>query len=270
MLSELLSSRHSAQTYSIIRNDRCLCERSHCRALDPLPDTASSIADLVDENRLLRTRIEQLEALLAVDQSAGRSPISTSSANDKASTPQPPEDIVAIFEGLHLGHPVNTQPRSLHISTDVSVQHVLSLLPIRQSSLKIVRFSLAALGWVHCALNGPRFLAEHDAFWNSLGSNDQRAMDNHGWMAVYFSVLAVSLASSSYSNCPKILDDRAPLSIFSRSVYLLMLIVQGRSVLSGRQSCRRHPLHPRRLLWSAESCNGALCQWTEGHLPCLV
>ena len=160
--------------------------------MDPLPDTSSTVPDLVNENIRLRARIEQLEALVASDKANIPSPISTSGVNDTPSNPQPPEDIVTTFEGLHLGDPVKDWPENSQNRSKDAPQRILSLLPIRQSSLKIVRFSLATLGWVHCALNGFRFFAEHDAFWNALESNDKNAFDNHGWMSVYFSVLAVS------------------------------------------------------------------------------
>jgi hypothetical protein len=185
------------QICSITCNDRDSLEGLYYSALDPLPNTSSTVPDLVNENALLRARIDQLEALVAISKDEGHSPISTSRANDTPFGPRPPEDIVTAFEGLHLGDPVKEWSKYSTLQPEGLTRHVLSLLPIRQSSVKIVRFSLAALGWVHCALNGPRFLAEHDAFWNRLEVNDRNALENHGWMAVYFGVLAVSYLKKS-------------------------------------------------------------------------
>jgi len=138
------------------------------------------------ENLALRSRVEQLEALLAT------SHLPLSSPNNRP--PEPPEDIFTTFERLHLGGSEENTIQGTVLEPTIYDDQILSLLPIRESSLKIVHFSLGALGWVHCALDVPRFMTEHDAFWNGLEVNDRKALQNHGWMAVYLSVLAVSLA----------------------------------------------------------------------------
>jgi hypothetical protein len=154
--------------------------------VDPIPDASASSPDqLVNENLNLRARIEQLEALLTASEVTFRE----TSVNDVH--PEPPEDIVTTFEGLHLGSLEDSIPQDL--PDPAFSYNILSLLPIRESSLKIVHLSLGTLGWIHCALNAPKFLAEHGAFWNSLELNNRTVLENHGWMAVYLSVLAVSL-----------------------------------------------------------------------------
>jgi hypothetical protein len=136
----------------------------------------------------LRARIEQLEALLT----ASHVPFPDRGEDDIQA--EPPEDIVTTFEGLHLGG--GPEENSFHdqLTDPDFFDNMLSLLPIRESSLKIVHFSLGTLGWVHCALNVPKFLAEHDAFWISLELNGKNGLENHAWMAVYLSVLAVSVS----------------------------------------------------------------------------
>lgn len=156
------------------------------RAVDPIPDASVSPPEqLVTENLNLRARIEQLEGLLT----ASHVPFPEKSEND--AHPETPEEIVSTFQGLHLGGPEDSTSQETLMDPMCS-ENILSLLPIRQSSLRIVHFSLGTLGWVHCALNAPKFLAEHEAFWNSLELDDRKGLENHGWMAVYLSVLAVS------------------------------------------------------------------------------
>jgi hypothetical protein len=159
------------------------------RAVDPIPGAnASSPDQLVDENLNLRARIEQLETLLT----ASHVPFLETSVNDIH--PELPEDIVTTFEGLHLGGPEDSISQD---SPDLMFSYnILSLLPVRESSLKIVHFSLGTLGWVHGALNAPKFLTEHEEFWNSLELNNRNVLENHGWMAVYLSILAVSLPTT--------------------------------------------------------------------------
>jgi hypothetical protein len=164
----------------------------HCySAVDPVPDLDSIRQDqLLDENLGLRAHIKHLETLLT-EKEPSISTISSRTSKTFQSS-QPPEDIVTTFEGLHLGVQADETPQGSNINSVISHGDIISLLPIRESSLKLVRFSLGTLGWVHCALNAPRFLAEHDAFWSSLELNDIKVLDNHGWMSVYLSVLAVS------------------------------------------------------------------------------
>ena len=134
----------------------------------------------------LRARIEQLESLLT----ASNVQFPENILNDEVQA-EPPEDIVTTFEGLHLGGGPEDSTQETP-GDPVFSDNILYLLPIRESSLKIVQFSLGTLGWVHCALNAPKFLAEHDLFWNGLESNHRKGLENHGWITVYLSVLAVS------------------------------------------------------------------------------
>jgi hypothetical protein len=85
--------------------------------------------------------------------------------------------------------PVNQSP-----SWDTQVKLIL---PTRRWSDTIVEFSLTQLGWVHCALDEAVFMNEHNLFWKSLIDSEKDALSNHGWIAVYLSVLAVSMEISS-------------------------------------------------------------------------
>lgn len=48
------------------------------------------------------------------------------------------------------------------------------------------------LGWIHCALNAPGFIKQHEIFWDALSPHDLHVLDDHSWIALYLSVLCVS------------------------------------------------------------------------------
>lgn len=162
-------------------------------AVDPDVSTDSSAGyeSLLRENEALRTRNKQVEALLS---SAG---IVNSRQDSHHILPthdiQVSVEINSTFDGLHLG----ACPASDScIQSQLSYSHhehadLFHLLPIRSSSDRLVRLSLGMLGWVHCALSVPKFLREHDNFWNSLISKDQGYLFDHSWMGIYLSVIAV-------------------------------------------------------------------------------
>lgn len=69
------------------------------------------------------------------------------------------------------------------------------------------RNEIIEIGWVHCALNAPLFVDQHEAFWNSLNSKNVEVLQDHSWMALYLSVLSVScnrLVLSSITNLEKV------------------------------------------------------------------
>jgi hypothetical protein len=176
-----------SRAYQVLTTSLLSCSS----ALDPVPALSSSDQEqLLSENISLRARVEQLETLLNHDR--GSRPSIPDLSPAVVDPPEPPEDIVTTFEGLHLGGPGNDLPQGPSRPAAPSNENILSLFPIRESSLKIVEFSLSTLGWVHCSLNAPRFLTDHNTFWDSLEANDRTVLYNHGWLAVYLSVLAVS------------------------------------------------------------------------------
>lgn len=148
---------------------------------------------LRNENAGLHARIQHLEALL---QQGEARPLEFSESTISPINPegenQPPADIVSAFDDLHMTGPSETRPQRPTVASESRKEELLSLLPIRKSSEKIIRFSLGALGWVHCALNAPLFIDQHEAFWNSLNSKNVEALQDHSWMALYLSVLSVS------------------------------------------------------------------------------
>lgn len=151
-----------------------------------------STSNLMLENRSLRNRIRQLESalsrpeLLKVDMGIAR-PASASSHNFQSS-----EGILSNFQMQAFG--LSAEPTREHNGhTRRWDDSVKLILPTRRWSETITQFSLLHLGWVHCALDATTFSKEHDAFWNSLIEEEQDSLTKHGWIAVYLSVLAVSL-----------------------------------------------------------------------------
>ncbi|KAL4810487.1 hypothetical protein BDV18DRAFT_156847 [Aspergillus unguis] len=69
------------------------------------------------------------------------------------------------------------------------VQHI----PDGVTSSYIVRFSLETLGWIHCAVRADQVMQEHAVFVECLANGDMTVLENHGWMAIYFSLLTVGL-----------------------------------------------------------------------------
>lgn len=68
----------------------------------------------------------------------------------------------------------------------------LRSVPDKQTSTRIVEYSLKMMGWVHCALRVDHFLLEHEVFHNALASGTIDVLQDSKWMSVYFSILAVS------------------------------------------------------------------------------
>jgi hypothetical protein len=144
---------------------------------------------LLRENASLRTRIKQLELALAVPElrklDTGISQ-PTSAAPELQSSQKIMNDFQTQAFGLFLDSPGHVEHRAWNNSAKV-------ILPTRQWSEVIVAFSLVQLGWVHCAVDEASFMEEHDAFWEKLVEYEKECLENHSWMAVYLSILAVSL-----------------------------------------------------------------------------
>jgi len=69
------------------------------------------------------------------------------------------------------------------------------MLPSRECSSAIIQYSAIWISWVHYALDHSQFEKEHDAFWDALESG--LTMQNHkpSWLAIYFSVISVSICN---------------------------------------------------------------------------
>jgi hypothetical protein len=101
------------------------------------------------------------------------------------------ERIGAILDDWNLGV-VNRKPAGSTFSRyfDRSFD-IFHLLPNCATSTYIVKFTLENLGWIHCAVSADQFMKEHDMFQNCLATGDLTVLENHGWMAIYFSLLTV-------------------------------------------------------------------------------
>ncbi|KAH8891227.1 hypothetical protein GQ53DRAFT_841622 [Thozetella sp. PMI_491] len=148
-------------------------------------------AELQRENATLRERVARLEAILQRRaRRPGRSQISPSSL-DQADF----EVFSTILEQWNLGAPEQhsspKEPISAAVPEDLS--STLGLLPPWPDGRLLVQFSLQTLGWIHCALDATSFIRESEAFEASLESGQWEVLQNHAWLAVYLSVLAVGL-----------------------------------------------------------------------------
>lgn len=102
------------------------------------------------------------------------------------------ENILSTFQGLQVESPSKFPSQSSRQCDSTRIEYLFSILPTRASSDSIVRFSLEKLGWVHCALNAPVFLAQHENFWRGLQAKNSQVLEDHGWTALYLSVISVS------------------------------------------------------------------------------
>lgn len=168
------------------------------RAVDEERDGNPLDSTLMRENISLKIRIRQLELALSRPELVKLetelpSATTTQQQQDSHSSESILSDFQAHVFGLSIDSsaqgPVNHNP-----SWDSQVKLIL---PTRRWSDTIVEFSLTQLGWVHCALDEAAFIKEHNLFWKSLIESEKDALSNHGWIAVYLSVLAVSLEISS-------------------------------------------------------------------------
>lgn len=148
-------------------------------------------SNLIRENTSLRIRIKQLELALARPELSRLERCVSEPAPAFPESLQSPKKIMSDFQTQTFGlfaEPASGSAQSTR-SLDSSVK---LMLPTREWSKIIVDFSLMQLGWVHCAVDEATFMKEHDAFWQSLVEEKQEFLTNHGWIAVYLSILAVS------------------------------------------------------------------------------
>lgn len=104
------------------------------------------------------------------------------------------ETLQSAFEDINLGIRAHSgTPNESFLSPRPQLSQQMWLLPSQNTSLKIVRFALNELGWIHCALRASVFWQEHETFWTSLQVYNFDALTQHSWMATYFAVLAVSV-----------------------------------------------------------------------------
>ncbi|KAK4942028.1 hypothetical protein LTR10_018209 [Elasticomyces elasticus] len=163
-----------------------------------LPDEDDN-ASLARENSKLRERVTELELALLMT-SQGRAGLTSADAGIdkptvlKSSRTALYDEVGTVLDDWDLG--VTKNPQWQNVASGKDAEYFLELfrcLPSTRSSTLIVQFSLEKLGWIHCALRVDQFLAEHEAFQNDLEFGTLQVLENHGWMAIYFSVLTVGL-----------------------------------------------------------------------------
>lgn len=163
-------------------------------------------ASLARENSKLRERVTELELVLLMS-SQGRAGLPSTDANiGKAAALKSGhiatyDEVGAVLDDWDIGVSKNQQWQNGSSGRDA--EYFLELfrsLPSRRNSTSIVQFSLQILGWIHCGLRADQFLAEHEAFQNALEIGTHQILENHGWMAIYFSVLTVRNPFFSITN----------------------------------------------------------------------
>lgn len=140
----------------------------------------------------LQRRIAMLEARL-------RDSSSTRQSNDAGTNP---EGLLVMLENISLGQPASTTTFDRIVTPLYQTGRpvFLMLIPDRDSSHLIVDFALKNLTWLHCAVRTHVFQQEHFRFWESIEAGSENAFEpDHGWLSVYFSLLAVSLSGRFYT-----------------------------------------------------------------------
>lgn len=124
----------------------------------------------------------------------------TSQSNDAES--ENPEGLLVMLESLSHGQPPS--PTSLSGRSTITPLYqpgkpvFLMLIPEKHSSHQIIDFALANLTWIHCAVRAPQFQLEHLLFWEKVETGNGNGFQNdHGWLSMYFSLLAVITCCSS-------------------------------------------------------------------------
>lgn len=155
-----------------------------------LTNADSSVHDEQDKVALQR-RIAMLEARL-------RDSSSTRQSNDAGTNP---EGLLVMLENISLGQPASTTTFDRIVTPLYQIGRpvFLMLIPDRDSSHRIVDFALENLTWLHCAVRTHVFQQEHFRFWESIEAGSESSFESdHGWLSVYFSLLAVSSSGYSY------------------------------------------------------------------------
>jgi hypothetical protein len=169
---------------------------------------------LARQNSRLQERVAELELALMMSlrgRAGARRPLPTSdvSVSQDRRTPNgghqvtPFEEVGAILDEWNFGLFKHEELGGLGNRSSEKDLHflveTLRSVPEKTTSTRIVEFSLQMLGWIHCALRADRFLVEHEAFQNALLDGTLEVLQDHKWMAIYFSVLAVRPADKYYN-----------------------------------------------------------------------
>jgi hypothetical protein len=191
-------------------------------------------SNLIRENASLRIRIKQLELALARPELSRLERCVSEPAPAFPESPQIPKKIMSDFQTQTFG--LFAEPASGPAQSNRSLDSSVKLmLPTRQWSKIIVDFSLVQLGWVHCAVDEGTFMKEHDEFWQSLVEDKQECLTNHGWIAVYLSILAVSSQNKGLHATCKLMCHRSERTSFMRQKYTISSYSMKASLVSSLQ-----------------------------------
>lgn len=181
---------------------------------DRTPDTDDNIVDqLLKERSALQAQIAELETALALSKPCAHSHVGEPESQPPAATPGASvEDIVPALEQFDLG--VSRDSDTTVISEkgiadqlyEPATDPLFLLLPSRETSEQLVTYSLQTLGWIHCAVNAPAFLKEHEEFWNRIHTGVGIDSGQRAWLAVYFAILSSALLYLDAEELPDIPD----------------------------------------------------------------
>ncbi|KAM0415971.1 hypothetical protein ACHAPT_013070 [Fusarium lateritium] len=161
------------------------------------PTRDDTNVSLAQQNSRLYERIAELELALAMSLQ-GRAGLASGQNIPSAVVPTrqaiPLEEVGAVLDDWNIGSVQHGKSYTSTTCNDMqNFLEVQQIMPDKATSTHIVKFSLRVLGWIHCALRVDEFLAQHEAFQNSLQADSLQVFHGHGWMATYFSILTVGL-----------------------------------------------------------------------------
>ncbi|KAJ5088268.1 hypothetical protein N7456_011884 [Penicillium angulare] len=154
-------------------------------------ETNSDSSSILRENQSLKIRIKQLELALSHPELVKLEQPEIASPPAPKSPPKSSDNIMSDFQTQAFG--LSMEPISKSNSTQRWDHSIKLILPCRRWSESIIDFSLIQLGWVHYAVDENAFRKEHDTFWDNLIESDRESPTDHGWIAVYLSLLAVGV-----------------------------------------------------------------------------
>ncbi|KAL2857315.1 hypothetical protein BJY01DRAFT_242387 [Aspergillus pseudoustus] len=164
--------------------------RGKLAVASPIEEDSSDIAR---ENSKLRDRVSELELafMLSLSHSTETPPSQCSRTFEDHAVH---ERMGAILADWNLGMVSHRPSSSEHLShNSITPLNFVQRLPNQSASTYILRYSLETLGWVHCAVRADQFMEEHQAFQESRATRNGTMHADHGWMAVYLSLLVVGL-----------------------------------------------------------------------------
>lgn len=168
-----------------------------------LSHKATTLESLARELQELRQRVAQLEQT-----GQGSATPGSNGARDPLSRSQPVSDLdqsnlPGTMEEMALGIGESTRWKGSSLLNNrdqgttsatqwyqpITFESSLAALPSRPNSRLLVAFYLEEVSWNACAVHGPTFLADHEAFWQRL---ERSQLQDDLWMALLLAVLSVA------------------------------------------------------------------------------